>query len=97
MLELKEGTNMTGRALIKLSKKIKVNKIKETKVKKEPKLETIFQVEKRSGKSEYRRGIPPNPSICWGKNVIFTPKNITKKWGIRSSSFIVRPLIKGYQ
>lgn len=45
-----------------------------------PRDEIEFHVEKASGKSEYRRGIPFSPKKCWGKKVKFTPKNILKKW-----------------
>ena len=39
--------------------------------------EIIFHVVQASGQSEYRRGIPANPRKCFGKNVKFTPANIT--------------------
>lgn len=38
--------------------------------------EIVFQTPKKSGKSEYRRGIPLNPKKCCGKKVILTPTNI---------------------
>lgn len=40
--------------------------------------EIVFHNVKASGKSEYRRGIPDRPKKCCGKNVIFTPMNITQ-------------------
>lgn len=40
--------------------------------------DTVFHRVKASGKSEYRRGMPERPRKCCGKNVIFTPINITQ-------------------
>lgn len=46
----------------------------------EPIDEIVFHRVKASGKSEYRRGIPESPRKCCGKNVMFTPTNITQNW-----------------
>lgn len=59
--------------------------------------ETVFHKVKASGKSEYRRGIPDNPRKCCGKNVIFTPANITQNWVFVIVWFNVYPVNKGNQ
>lgn len=46
----------------------------------EPIDEIVFHRVNASGKSEYRRGIPDSPKKCCGKNVMFTPRNITQNW-----------------
>lgn len=40
--------------------------------------DSVFHMVKASGKSEYRRGMPDRPKKCCGKNVMFTPVNITQ-------------------
>lgn len=50
-----------------------------------------------SGKSEYRRGIPASPSICCGKNVMFTPVNIIQNWAFAIRWLIVNPVNIGNQ
>lgn len=59
--------------------------------------EIVFHNVKASGKSEYRRGIPDNPRKCWGKNVIFTPMNITQNWAFVSVWFSEYPVNRGNQ
>ena len=41
--------------------------------------------------------MPANPKKCIGKNVILTPKNITKNWAFIKIGFIESPVINGYQ
>jgi hypothetical protein len=41
--------------------------------------------------------MPANPKKCWGKNVKFTPKNITINCIFNQVSFIDKPVNKGYQ
>lgn len=57
---------------------MKIKTLKNDKI--EPSEEIMFHFVKKSGKSEYRRGIPANPRKCWGKKVRLTPMNIEKKW-----------------
>ena len=62
------------------AQKIKISiKIEKVEIR-DPKEEIIFHSVYGSGKSEYRRGIPLRPKKCWGKKVIFTPKNMEKNW-----------------
>mgnify|MGYP004728697473 CR=1 FL=1 len=45
----------------------------------DPNDDTRFQPRKASGKSGIRRGIPPSPKKCCGKNVRFTPVKRSQK------------------
>ena len=36
-----------------------------------------------------------NPRKCWGKNVKFTPMNITANWAFNHFGFIVSPVNSG--
>lgn len=59
--------------------------------------EIVFHRVKASGKSEYRRGIPDRPKKCCGKNVIFTPINITQNWVFVMVWLSVYPVNNGNQ
>lgn len=59
--------------------------------------EMVFHRVKASGKSEYRRGIPDSPRKCCGKNVIFTPANITQNWVFVIVWLSVYPVNRGNQ
>lgn len=59
--------------------------------------DAIFHLVNASGYSEYRRGMPFNPKKCWGKKVMFTPRNIIKNCLFSFLGFILIPNIIGIQ
>lgn len=63
----------------------------------EPIDEIVFHRAKASGKSEYRRGMPDKPKKCCGKNVKFTPANITQNCAFVIVWFSVYPVNSGNQ
>jgi len=70
--------NSTSRCLMKPSRRMKIiPKIAINEIV-DPTDDMMFHGVYASGKSEYRRGIPLSPKKCCGKNVRFTPTNITE-------------------
>ena len=63
----------------------------------EPTEEIMFHFEKKSGLSEYRRGIPLNPKKCCGKKVIFTPMKVIKNCLFVKTELKFRPKNNGNQ
>ena len=58
---------------------------------------TWSQVASRRSASQYRRGMPPTPRMCIGKNVQLAKMNVSAKCTLPHVSFIIRPNIFGNQ